>query len=263
MNPLLAALSCLLALSPAYAQAPAGDFCANPDQFGGRDRAWIVAFDDIDARFKALPEERKEKLQKTQAKASGANAGCAALSGVESAECGVFADHLLIRNLFKIGKRWYEGDRESPSLELSDAAWTILDRVCDQRQQREAARKAAVQEASDEKAALILKKQREEQYAAAKRMAQTLGSGLPAPEPGPVQSPTLYQTAANAWKNVKQTVSELTPDIISANVGRRCGNNPDPDCGCRVWREMGCSLHPESPPACRSTAASMCPSLGQ
>ena len=96
-------------------------------------------------------------------------------------------------------------------------------------------------------------------------LAQSGASGIKgySSASAPAPSPTLYQSAKAAYHTVavaaNQVVSELTPDILSANVGRRCGQSSDPDCGCKVWRES-CAANPLVP-ACRSTGVSMCPGM--
>jgi hypothetical protein len=125
MKPTLAAMICLLALSPSFAQVE-----AHPCQ--SRDQGWKAAFNKIEARFDDLPAT----LQAGNIPAAELNAKC---SGYKSADdyqsCGAIVDRSVIKEegLEQKGKSWTSDGTTITSVKADP----IFDRVCKLRDQRE------------------------------------------------------------------------------------------------------------------------------
>ncbi|MFI5349609.1 MAG: hypothetical protein ACHQ2Z_08705 [Elusimicrobiota bacterium] len=248
MKPFLAALSCLLLMSPAFAQNAAPHPCQN------RDQGWKAAFNSIEARFQALPAD----LKGGAIPAAKLNKSCAKYKGAGDFEsCGAIVDRSVLKEagLEQQGKSWMIDGNTITSVE----GGPIFDRVCQMRDDRESIRKDGATQAQKDDAnrAAAIAQQKASQartLAMAKKvLAEADNSGIGAPSyamPAPTAAPAAAPKAAPM-------------SMVTVTMGSPCASKSGADkdkCWCDLVQSPECSSHETG--ACME-AASMCPSMSQ
>ena len=202
MKRTLAAMTCLLALSPALAQIE-----AYPCQ--SRDQGWKAAFNKIEARFQALPPA----LQAGNIPAAELNAKCAGYkSAGDFQSCGVIVDRSVITQggLEQKGTSW----TADGTTITSTKADPVFDLICKLRDQREQARNPAATQPSGvsqnaaavEQQKLAQAKTQAKTLAMAKRVlaeANASGIGAPSTPLNPSAAPASTPAAAPATFTVR------------------------------------------------------------
>ena len=257
MKPFLAALSCLLALSPAFAQEA-------PHPCDKAFDSWRAAFNQIDASYKALDSGFK----KGDPEPDKFNDLCKQSAGDALAHCGAVVDHaVLVKSEFvRQGSLWaYAGNTVMPDDDqaVQPNARAAFSRLCGLRRARQPGARGAAASTQDAAAGDRAAAKAQESQAAAeartkrevdKIIAENRGSAVqsaPPPAPG---SGTDTGFMSGVHRFISSAKNAVAPDLASENVASACDPGSE-KCWHDAWLSERCDLA-KLTPTCRAMANS-------